>query len=88
MAKIKNPIIVGGGKENLDTELNTQDTFLTNLESAVNGLDDGGYPIEIDDPNDMTALLVAANVGKVYLYTGTTTQDYINGDLYMVEASS
>ena len=47
-----------------------------------------GYPIEIDDPNDMTALLVAANVGKVYLYTGTTTQDYINGDLYMVEASS
>ena len=86
MAKIRNPIIVGSGKENLDTELNTQDILLTNLETVVNDLGGGGYPIEIDDPNDMTALLVAANVDKVYLYTGTTTQDYINGDLYVVES--
>lgn len=71
--------------ENLDAELNTQDSLLTNLETAVNSLDDGGYPIEIDNETDMNAVLIAANVGKVYLYTGTTTSNYTNGDIYIVE---
>ena len=43
MAKIRNPIVVGGGKENLDTELNTQDTLLTNLETAVNSLEQAPF---------------------------------------------
>lgn len=32
----------------------------------------------------MTALLVEANVGKVYRFTGTTDETYTNGDLYEV----
>jgi len=35
----------------------------------------------------MDSLLTATNVGKAYLYTGTTTQDYTYGDIYVVEAS-
>lgn len=46
-----------------------------------------GYPIEIDTAAGMDAVLVAANVGKVYLYTGTTTSDYTNGELYIVRGS-
>lgn len=47
-----------------------------------------GEPIEISTSTGMDAVLVAENVGKVYRYIGTTTADYINGDLYEVEASS
>lgn len=33
----------------------------------------------------MNANLVAANVGRVYRFTGTTDANYTNGDLYVVE---
>lgn len=41
-------------------------------------------PIEVPTAAAMTALLVAANVGKVYKFTGTTDSAYINGNLYEV----
>lgn len=41
----------------------------------------------IDTADKMAALLVAENEGNVYKYVGTTTTDYINGDLYVVEAA-
>ena len=34
----------------------------------------------------MDALLVEANVGKYYKFTGTTDSNYTNGDLYLVES--
>lgn len=43
-----------------------------------------GYPIDVATENEMTALLVAANVGKAYRYTGVTGT-YTNGDIYVVE---
>lgn len=42
-------------------------------------------PQQIATANEMDSLLIAENVGKVFLYTGTTTEDYIEGDLYVVE---
>lgn len=41
----------------------------------------------IDTADKMATLLVAENEGNVYKYVGTTTSDYINGDLYVVEAA-
>lgn len=35
----------------------------------------------------MDALLVEANVGKYYKFTGTTDTNYTNGDLYLVEGA-
>lgn len=35
----------------------------------------------------MDALLVEANVGKYYKFTGTTDSNYTNGDLYLVEGA-
>lgn len=36
----------------------------------------------------MDALLVEANVGKYYKFTGTTDSNYTNGDLYLVEGAA
>lgn len=36
----------------------------------------------------MDALLVEANVGKYYKFTGTTDSNYTNGDLYLVEGGA
>lgn len=36
----------------------------------------------------MDALLVEANVGKYYKFTGTTDANYTNGDLYLVEGGA
>lgn len=41
-------------------------------------------PIEVSTAAAMTALLVAANVSKVYKFMGTTDATYTNGDLYEV----
>lgn len=35
----------------------------------------------------MDALLVEANVGKYYKFTGTTDSNYTNGDIYLVEGA-
>lgn len=40
---------------------------------------------DVSTADEMTAKLVAANVGKVYRFVGTTDSTYINGDLYEVE---
>ena len=44
-----------------------------------------GLPIEISTAAAMDAVLIAANVGKVYMFVGTTDATYTNGDLYVVE---
>lgn len=44
-----------------------------------------GMPIEVSTSTGMAEVLKAANVGKVYKYTGTTDSTYTNGDLYLVE---
>lgn len=41
---------------------------------------------EVATAAEMNALLVEANVGKYYKFTGTTDSNYTNGDLYLVEA--
>lgn len=51
-------------------------TITTNVLQAV--------PIDVSTADEMTALLIADNVGKVYRFTGTTDSTYTNGDLYEV----
>lgn len=42
-----------------------------------------GLPIEIDNETDMLAVLNdSSNEGKYYLYTGTTTATFTNGQVY------
>lgn len=40
---------------------------------------------DIDTEAAMDALLVAANIGNAYRFTGDTTSKYIKGDVYVVE---
>ena len=53
-------------------------TINTNVPSS------GGVE-EVATAAAMDALLVEANVGKYYKFTGTTDSNYTNGDLYLVE---
>lgn len=50
----------------------------------VNVPSSGGVE-EVATAAAMNALLVEANVGKYYKFTGTTDANYTNGDLYLVE---
>lgn len=47
--------------------------------------DDKSKPIEISTSEEMDALLIASNVGKIYKFVGTTDEKYVNGDIYLVE---
>lgn len=40
--------------------------------------------IEVSDPDELTSMLVAENLGNIYRYTGETNETYTNGDLYEV----
>lgn len=53
-------------------------TIITNVPT-------GGGVEEVATSAAMDALLVEANVGKYYKFTGTTDGKYTNGDLYLVE---
>lgn len=74
-AAIKNAI-VNKGVSVADTD--TFRSYADKIESIETGIE------EISTADAMTALLVEANVGKVYRFTGTTDDTYTNGDLYEV----
>ena len=63
----------------------------TDINGAVNSLCRGfggnssPLPIEVATEEEMNALLETAEVGSVYKYTGTTTDTYESGALYIVE---
>ena len=42
--------------------------------------------IEIDNPDEMAALLTEDNIGKVYKYVGESNGTFENGEIYVVEA--
>ena len=44
------------------------------------------YAQDVATAAQMNANLVAANVGHIYRYTGTTNNSYTEGDIYIVEA--
>lgn len=45
-------------------------------------------PEEVSTAAVMDTKLVAANVGKAYLFTGTSDSKYTNGDIYVVESTT
>lgn len=49
---------------------------------SING--SSGLPIEISRSEEMQAVLVAENVGKIYKYVGETNETFTNGNLYQV----
>lgn len=81
--------------QNKSETITTNTTTTIRADNGYDGLDTvtittqipthEGEPIEINTAAGMNAVLVAANVGKVYRFTGTTDSTYTNGDLYEVE---
>ena len=46
--------------------------------------DDLGYPVEISDADALTAATSQESIGRIYKYTGQSSEDIVTGDLYMV----
>ena len=44
----------------------------------------GGTPIELATSEEMEAVLVADNIGKIYKFIGETNETFTNGNLYQV----
>lgn len=47
-------------------------------------LGSNGSPIELSTPEEMEAVLVSENIGKIYKYVGETNETFTNGNLYQV----
>lgn len=62
----------------------TPDTGYDGLSQVIVNVPSSAIPVDVSTDAEMTALLTADNVGKVYRFTGTTGT-YINSDLYVVE---
>lgn len=52
---------------------------------GVTGTLNTNIPQEISTEQEMNDLLVIDNLGKAYKFTGESTENYINGDIYIVE---
>lgn len=61
---------------------------VTDKASVVVDVPSSGGVEEVATSSAMDALLVEANVGKCYKFTGTTDTSYTNGDLYLVEGGA
>ena len=59
--------------------------MVSDLEVIASQAADSPLPIEVATEDTMNALLETAEVGAVYKYTGTTTDTYESGALYVVE---
>lgn len=64
----------------------TPDEGYDGLSRVVVNVADSPLPIEVSTEAEMTALLESGKIGGVYKYTGTTGT-YVNGSLYVIEAS-
>lgn len=62
---------------------NASKVYVVNENGGYNIGGTSGLPIEISTEEEMTAVLVESNVGKIYKYTGVTGT-YTNGALYQV----
>ena len=75
-------------KEEVSEWLGDVDKALDELHEyaeALKGAGDSPIPIEVAREEEMTALLETEEVGSVFKYTGETTDNYIKGELYIVE---
>lgn len=78
-------------KEEVSEWLGDVDSALDELHEyaeALKGAGDSPLPIEVDNEEEMTALLATADPGSVYKYVGDTTDTYTKGELYIVEEVS
>lgn len=76
--KNKEGIILKTGKKYV-----AEDVTITLSEEIVGTT---GLPIEVATAEEMNAKLIEENVGLVFKYVGTSTEEFENGAMYVIEA--
>ena len=69
--------------ENLAAENIVKDVTILGVTGTYEG-GSGGTPIELATSEEMEAVLVAENIGKIYKYVGETNETFKNNKLYEV----
>ena len=68
---------------NIQPENIKKDVTILGITGSLNT----NIPQEISTEQEMNGLLVIDNLGKAYKFTGESTANYINGDIYIVEGN-
>lgn len=58
---------------------------VNDMASKINSIVGGGGLEDISTETGMDEVLITANIGKAYRYTGATGNKYVSGDIYIVE---
>lgn len=59
----------------------TPNNMVSEINSIVGAIED------VSTESAMNNKLISSNLGRAYRFTGTTTNNYVNGDIYIVEAN-
>lgn len=69
--------------ENLEPQNIAKDVNILGVVGTYEG-GSSGTPIELATSEEMEAVLVADNIGKIYKFVGETNETFTNGNLYQV----
>lgn len=69
--------------ENLEPQNIAKDVNILGVVGTYEG-GSSGTPIELATSEEMEAVLVAENIGKIYKFVGETNETFTNGNLYQV----
>ncbi len=59
--------------------------FLSKVRVEATEPSNNGFPIDVSDPAELAAAAITENAGKIYRYTGTTTDTCTQNAMYIVE---
>lgn len=68
---------------NVDPNIIKKDEVVLGVVGTFEG-GSSGTPIELATSEEMEAVLVAENIGKIYKFVGETNETFTNGNLYQV----
>lgn len=71
--------------ETCDKYVNNMIYIIQDLDSPIIDVPQPGVPLQPATEEEMNNLLLDENIGKVFLYTGETNENFTNGEYYIIE---
>lgn len=71
--------------ETTNKYINNMIYIVQDLDSPIIDVPQPGVPLQPATEEEMNNLLINENIGKVFLYTGETNENFTNGEYYIIE---